>query len=236
MSSSGSNPYHAHLDHLFKVSVLCARATKHYPKATRLEAEAELLRYRDRGLIIQKYGEELTMAKTTRAHEEPETFSGKGIIFAVIDDREEMDTSSSSTISVIADAIESALDAGHEDSESIARYLTTSAFQHIPDKRVRFNSVLKAGDVVGAFLTQKLHNAYNELAKMVDEEDDPRKKAEIRAEATGFAEALNVVLSPFSCEDAEDPRLVNWDEVDRITAAFEKEQRFVIRERKDKIH
>ena len=176
------------------------------------------------------------MAKTTRAHEEPETFSGKGIIFAVIGDREEMDTSSSSTISVIADAIESALDAGHEDSESIARYLTTSAFQHIPDKRVRFNSVLKAGDVVGAFLTQKLHNAYNELAKMVDEEDDPRKKAEIRAEATGFAEALNVVLSPFSCEDAEDPRLVNWDEVDRITAAFEKEQRFVIRERKDKIH
>jgi len=175
------------------------------------------------------------MSKATRAHEEPATFSGQGVLFAVIDDREEMGAGKVTTVSVIADAIEAALDAGHEDSESIARYITTSAFQHVTDKRVRFNSVLKAGDVVGALITQKLHNAYNELAKMVDEEDDPRKKAEIRSEATGFAEALNVVISPFSCEDADDPRLVNWDEVDRITAAFEKEQRFVIRERKDKI-
>jgi hypothetical protein len=233
MTSSSASDLHG--DHLFKIGVLCTRASKHYPKATRTEAEAELLRYRDQGLIIQEYGKELTMSKATRAHEEPATFSGQGVLFAVIDDREEMGAGKVTTVSVIADAIEAALDAGHEDSESIARYITTSAFQHVTDKRVRFNSVLKAGDVVGALITQKLHNAYNELAKMVDEEDDPRKKAEIRSEATGFAEALNVVISPFSCEDADDPRLVNWDEVDRITAAFEKEQRFVIRERKDKI-
>lgn len=172
------------------------------------------------------------MAKKTRSHEEPTTFSGQGIIFAVIDDREGMRTGRTTTISIITDAIEAALDAGHETSEDIARYLTTSAFQHIPDKRVRFNSVLKAGDAVGAQIVRKLHNAYNELAAMVDEEDDPKEKARIKAEATGFAEALNVVLSPFSCEDADDPRLVNWDEVDRITAAFEKEQRFVIKDRK----
>ena len=41
-----------------------------------------------------------------------------------------------------------------------------------------------------------------------------------------------MVLSPFSGEDAKDPRLVNWDEVDRMTEVFEKEQRLVRRERK----
>jgi len=224
-----------HDDHLFKIKVLAERSGTAYPKLAREEASAEILRYRDEGLTIQKYGKELTMEKKTRAHTEPETFSGQGIIFAVIDDRESMREGRVTTIDVITEAIEAALDAGHEDSESIARYLTTSAFQHIADKRVRFNSVLKAGDAVGAHITRKLYNAYNELAVMADEEEDTRKKAFIRAEATGFAEALNVVISPFSCEDPDDPRLVNWDEVDRITAAFEKEQRFVIRERKGKI-
>lgn len=171
--------------------------------------------------------------KRTRSdlQSEPSTFSGQGIMFAVIDDREQMRTGST-TVDVIADAIEQALDHGHETSEDIARYLTTSGFQHIPDKRVRFNSVLKAGDVVGAQITRKLYNAYNDLAVLAEEEEDPEQKKIIQAEAAGFAEALNVVLSPFSCEDKSDPRLVDWDEVDRITAAFEKEQRFVRKERK----
>lgn len=162
-------------------------------------------------------------------------FTGQGIVFAIIDNREDMPPGRVSTIDIMADAIEAALDAGHEDSESIARYITTSGFQHIGDKRVRFNSVLKAGDTVGAQITQKLYNAYNELAAMVEEEEDPKEKATLKAEATGFAEALNVVISPFSCEDPSDPRMVNWDEVDRITAAFEKEQRFVRKERKGKL-
>ena len=162
----------------------------------------------------------------------PQTYSGQGILFAVIDDREEMRPGKASTVDIIAEAIDAALDAGLETPEEIAHYITTSAFQHVTDKRVRFNSVLKAGDVVGARMISKLHNAYNELADMADEEADPKKKADIRAEATGFAEALNIVLSPFSCEDADDERLVNWDEVDRITTSFEKEQRFVRRDRK----
>lgn len=170
--------------------------------------------------------------KKTRAHEsEPETYAGQGIIFAVIDDREGMRTGKVTTIDVIADGIEAALDAGHETSDEIARYLTTSAFQHVTDKRVRFNSVLKAGDAVGALMLRKLYNAYNELCVLADEEDDPEKKRAIRDEATGFAEALTIVLSPFSSEDENDPRLVNWDEVDRMTAAFEKEQRLVRKER-----
>lgn len=172
------------------------------------------------------------MAKKSRAHEtEPETYAGQGIIFAVIDDREAMRTGKVTTIDVITDAIEAALDAGHETSEDIARYLTTSAFQHVTDKRVRFNSVLKAGDAVGAQMLRKLYNAYNELCVLADEEEDVAKKKDIRAEATGFAEALNIVLSPFSVEFPDDPRLVDWDELDRITAAFEKEQRIVRKER-----
>lgn len=222
-TSTSANP---HLDHLLKIGELIKRG----------EA-AELLRYQDEGLIIQKYGKERAMPKkkTSRAKATPSptTFTGQGIIFAVIDNREEMERGTT-TVDTIADAIEAALDAGHEDSEAIARYLTTSAFQHIADKRVRFNSVLKAGDTVGAQMTRKLLNSYNDLAEVAEEEEDPQQKKLILAEARGFAEALSVVLSPFSCEDPKDPRLVDWDEVDRITDAFEKEQRLVRKERKGK--
>jgi hypothetical protein len=223
-----------HLGHLHLIGVLLDRGKQ---EATAEEAEQELTRYRDQGLILQKYGREHTVSKTkaTRAStKQPATFSGQGILFAVVDDRESMRDGNPSTVDVIADAIEAALDAGHETSEAIARYLTTSAFQHIPDKRVRFNSVLKAGDVVGAQITRKLYNAYNELETLAEEEPDSKTKEAIRNEARGFAEALNVVISPFSCEDPKDPRLVSWDEVDRITEAFIKEQRFVRKERKGK--
>jgi hypothetical protein len=224
-------------DHLFKVGVLWDRATKgRYPESVQDESDAECLRYRDEGLILQKFGKDSTVAPTKKVRgtdvPEPTVFSGQGIIYAVIDDREGMREGRVTTIDIIADAIEAALDHGHETSEEIARYLTTSAFQHVPNKRVRFNSVLKAGDAVGAQITRKLYNAYNDLAQLADDEEDPKVKAEIRTEATGFAEALNVVISPFSCEDKTDPRLVDWDEVDRITTAFEKEQRVVRRERK----
>lgn len=231
---SSSTRSDRHLDHLFQIGLLHRRSvSKAYPKATRDEADAEILRYRDQGLDLQKRGKEYPVAtKKTRAHEtEPETYAGQGIIFAVIDDRESMRSGKVTTIDVIADGIEAALDAGHETSDEIARFLTTSAFQHVTDKRVRFNSVLKAGDAVGALMLRKLYNAYNELCVLAEQEPDTDKKRAIINEATGFAEALNIVLSPFSCEFADDPRLVDWDEVDRITAAFEKEQRLVRKER-----
>jgi hypothetical protein len=228
MSTSEHSP---HLGHLHTIRALLDRVQdKHLSKATRAEAAAELRRYRDQGLIIQKYGKEKPMVKQKR--NSPAKFTGQGILFAVIDDREDMRAGRVSTVDVIAEAIEAALDAGHETSEEIARYITTSAFQHVRDRRVRFNSVLKAGDVVGAQLTRKLYNAYNDLAQLGDDEEDPKQKVDIRSEARGFAEALNLVMSPFSCEDPEDPRLVNWDEIDRITESFEKEQRLVRRERK----
>lgn len=227
---SNSTPSDPALGHLHLIGVLVALSGR---KATRAEAERELRRYRNQGLILQKYGRErpVKKPKSARTNEQAVTYSGQGIMFAVIDDRGEMENGAT-TVDIIADGIEKALDAGHETSEDIARFLTTSAFQHIPDKRVRFNSVLNAGDAVGAQVTRKLYNAYNELEAMADEEEDAKKKIEIRAEARGFAEALTIVLSPFSCEDPGDARLVNWDEVDRITEAFIKEQRFVRRDRK----
>ena len=85
-------------------------------------------------------------------------YAGRGILFCVADDREEMGIGGT-TISVIAAAIEDALDNGHEDSESIARWLVTSSFNYEPSKRVRFNSLLRAGDAIGAQMTRKIYNA-----------------------------------------------------------------------------
>lgn len=244
---------HPHLDHLFKIGVLHTRSRRPYPKATRKEALHELDRYWDQGLIIQKHKEEKmvgkpmtksgfcqhespgshAMCKNPRGkcdcecHLEQKAFAGRGILFAVVDDREEMRMGKTTTIDVIADAIEAALDAGHEDSESIARYLTTNAFQHIKDKRARFNSVLKAGDTVGAQIVRKLYNSYNELMDTAAKEKNAATRASLEAEATGFAEAIQIVLSPFSVEDDSDPTLVNWDEIDRLADLYEKEQRAI---------
>jgi hypothetical protein len=241
----------SHLNHLFQVGILIERTGKPYPNAVRVEAQAELRRYRDEGLIIQKERDRMaegsripmTMSGgcafehagshascnkldcTCECHDEPKNFSGKGIIFAVIDDREKVRPGKVTTIDVIADAIEAALDAGKETSDEIARYLTTSAFSHIKDKRVRFNSVLKAGDTVGAKIVKKLFNAYEELCETAEDEKDPEQQATLEAEARGFAEALQIVMNPFACEDEEDPTLVSWDEVDRLTELFETDRR-----------
>ena len=158
-------------------------------------------------------------------------YSGRGVIFCVADDRELL-SAGASTIKVIAAAIEDALDHGHEDSEAIARWITTSSFTYEPNKRVRFNSLLKAGDAVGARMTQKIYNAYNELAEAAaDPLLSPTDKKVARAEATGFALAATIMFSPISCEDAKDPRFVDWDQVDHLTKLFEKEQAQVRRER-----
>lgn len=248
MSNSKRDSPHPHADHLFKIGVLAGRQRTSYPESVNTEATIELLRYRNEGLILQKErdnmsGKPMTMSGfcsfespgshatcqtprcTCPCHKEPKTFSGQGILFAVIDDREAIRMGKTTTMDVIADAIEAALDAGQEDSASIARYLTTSAFQHEPDRRVRFNSVLKAGDVVGAHLVRKLMNSYNELMDTAEKEKDKATRASIESEALGFAEAIQIILNPFSVEDSEDPTLVNWDEVDHITEVFTKEQR-----------
>lgn len=166
--------------------------------------------------------------------EDRRVFSGRGVLFAVADDREGM--SGHTSVEVIAAAIDEALDNGHEDPESIAHWLVTSSFNHEPSKRVRYNSLLRAGDAVGAQMTRKMYNTYNELAEMASDPDlTASEKREAKAEATGFAEAMSIMLSPFSCEDDKDPRVVDWEMVDHITELFETEQRNVRRERKGRL-
>lgn len=227
-----------HLDHLLQVGALHSLATNsRMPSAVREEAKQELHRYRQEGRRIQQErqkGRPMGTKKNKKKTEEhaSRVYAGRGVIFCVADDREAM-TTGHTTVKVIAGAIEDALDNGHETSEEIARWITTSSFNYEPDKRVRFNSVLRAGDAVGAQLTRKLYNAYNELAEAAADPDlSAAEKREAKAEATGFAEAISVVLSPFSCEDPENAHLVNWDMVDHVTELFETEQRAVRRVRK----
>ena len=150
---------------------------------------------------------------TCSCHGDQRVFTGQGIIFAVLDNREAMKIGPVSTIDVIAEAIDKALDAGHETSDEIARFITTSNFQHVRDRRAQFNSVLRASDTVGAQIVKKLVNSYNELASLGDV-----------AEARGFAEAIQIVMSPFSTEDELNQAMVNWDSVDELTDLFEEEQ------------
>lgn len=221
--------------HIFQLGALYDRRhNTGYNEATHKEATLEEIRYYDEGVRLVNNPEKRPSRKLSRVEEEmsiSKTYSGRGIMYAIVDDRGEMGPGRS-TIDVIADAIEEALDQGYETSDEIARYLTTSAFQHIPDRRVRFNSVLKAGDACGAQILRKLYNAYNDICSMATDTEDPAESRAIHQEATGFAEALQIVLSPFSSEDPDDPRLVDWDEVDRMTETFEHDQRYVRQARK----
>lgn len=228
----------AHLDHLLKVGVLYRLGhSVEVPKKFRKEALRDLAWYRAEGRKLLAQRQEGTMAKKKTKDQEPEpgveprrVYSRRGVLFAVVDDR--VEAGEMSTIEVLSDAIDDALEHGYEDPEAIARWVVTSSFVHEPDKRVRYNSLLRAGDAVGAQLTRKLYNAYNELAEMVAEAETAGDKAAAKAEATGFASAVSIITSPFSCEDGANPHLVDWDAVDHVTGLFEAEQRHVRRERK----
>lgn len=163
-------------------------------------------------------------------HTKDRVFSGRGILFAIIDDRETMRTGGLSSVEIISKAIDEALDNGHDDSESIARYITTHSFNHVKERRARFNSVLKASDTVGAQIVRKLINSYNEMMELAEGEEG-REREDAEMEARGFAAAIQIVLSPFSCEDGKDPRVVKWAEVDRLTELFENEQANIRKER-----
>ena len=215
------------------------------PASVRAEAQQEIDLYRAAGQqLLEQRQEGQTMAtKKKKApvktgepapNVDSRVYAGRGVLFAVADDREAMGVGGT-TVSVITDAIEDALDNDCETSDEIAAWITTSSFTFEPSKRVRFNSLLRAGDAIGAQMTRKLHNAYSDLAEAAADPDlTAAEKRVAKAEATGFAEALSVVFSPFSCEDSDDPRLVDWEMIDHLTELFEVEQRAVRRERQGK--
>lgn len=187
------------------------------------EAFQEISRYKDQGMLLQELEKEgkLTTKKITGSKTKPTTYSGKGILFTIFNKDRQFFPGPKSTVEIMARAIDEALDNGCEDSKDIARYLTTHSFQHVEDKTVRFNSVLKAGDAVGAKITSKLFNAYSDLKKMArtSETDEERDLAE--AEAQGFLEAIAIVMSPFSCESPTNSREVDWEMVDHVASLYE---------------
>lgn len=220
-------------DHSLKIGVLYGLiADPRTPAAARDEYQHEINRYKDEGLALKEYWKDNNMAKRPSKDTGPATFVGRGILFTVYDQSRDAFPGPTSTIEILARAIDEALDAGHEDSDSIARYLTTTTFQHIPDRSVRFNSVLKAGDVVGARLTTKMHNAYDDLRYMASKAETKKEREAAEAEARGFAEAMSLVYSPFSCEDEDDPRQVDWDMIDHLTTLHENQWEEAKREEK----
>lgn len=154
----------------------------------------------------------------------PAKFSGRGVMFTVYDHSRDYFPGVRSTPAIIAKAIDEALDAGYDDPESIARYLVTTTFPHTTDRVAKFNSVLKAGDVVGANITTKLFNGYADLRKMARNAEDAGSQAYFEAEARGFAEAITIMLSPFSVEREDNRKEIDWDEVDHLTDLMEQQQ------------
>lgn len=222
-------------DHSLKIGVLYGLiADPRTPDAPRREYQDEINRYKDEGLALNEAWKEGVMAKKPARDKGPATFSGRGILFTVFDQSRDIFPGPISTIEIIARAIDEALDAGHEDSGSIARYLTTTTFPHIPDRTVRFNSVLKAGDVVGARLTTKMFNAYDDLRYSISRAETKKERELAEAEARGFAEAMALMYSPFSCEDPDDPRQVDWDMIDHLTDLQEHQWEEAKREEKRK--
>lgn len=154
----------------------------------------------------------------------PAKFSGRGVMFTVYDHSRDYFPGVRSTPAIIAKAIEEALDAGYDDPTTIARYLVTTTFPHTTDRVAKFNSVLKAGDVVGANITTKLFNGYADLRKMARNAEDVGAQTYFEAEARGFAEAITIILSPFSVEHEDNRKEIDWDEVDHLTDLMEEQQ------------
>lgn len=153
----------------------------------------------------------------TKVDEDAPVYSGMGVMFTVYDQNKDVFPKPPSTKAVIAKAIDEALDAGFETSDEIAEFLTTTTFPQVEDRVARFNSILKAGDVVGAQITVKLFNAYDDIINMAGEnEQNEEDHALIMAEARGFAEAMTIMYSPFSVEDDNNPKYVDWEIVEHL--------------------
>ena len=62
------------------------------------------------------------------------------------------------------------------------------------------------------------------MRKLARNNDNDDEKAYFEAEARGFAEAITVMLSPFSVESEENRNQLDWEEVDYLTDLMEEQQ------------
>lgn len=135
-------------------------------------------------------------------------FYRKGVLYAVVCDHENKPANKSS-IDIIADSIKAASEHGHTSPKAIARWLVTSDFKHVPDREVRFNAVLKAGDGVGAHIIQKIVNLTDLIMELYKESDYKQEK--LYHEIIGMVMSLMIVLNPFTVEDKQDKTRVDVD-------------------------
>lgn len=145
------------------------------------------------------------------------TYEGRGILFAVISN-DEM-TGSKTTAKVLSEAIACGLEAGFDTPEKLSRFLLTTSFNHVSDKRVRYNLLFQAGDRLGARLIEKLHNSYSDLALKITKAEKKDKKLAQR-QALGFAQAMAIILNPIECENTTNPSFVVWQKVNQLAQEF----------------
>lgn len=145
-------------------------------------------------------------------------FYRKGVLYAVIYNDEDKDYGLSST-DIMAESIDEALKNGLSSPREIAHHLVTSSFKHVKNRVIQFNSLLKAGESVGANIPIKLGNAIigviknAQLALAKGDKKDFERKSQI---ALGMVMAQCVVLNPFSFEKENDSNQIDLNKVRKI--------------------
>ena len=148
-------------------------------------------------------------------------YSYKGVLFSSIEDYEQLPHGATST-SVLAEAIQEAMDAGKTTPIEISRYLCTNAFRHVPNKRLRYSSIVRASDATGARIIPKLVYLAR-LCSQAARSNHGKDNAQWRyyhGMMVGIANAYVVMMYPFTVEDAEDPNRINMRRLKDYTQEF----------------
>lgn len=145
-------------------------------------------------------------------------FYRKGVLYAVICNDEDKEYGLSST-DIVAESIDEALKNGLSSPREIAHHLVTSSFKHVKNRTVQFNSLLKAGESVGANIPQKLGDAILEAIKSSLLSLDKADKEDFKIKSTiavGMIMAQCIVLNPFSFGKEDDSNRIDLNRVKKM--------------------
>lgn len=144
-------------------------------------------------------------------------YAGRGVMFTVFDTNEDIVEGPHSAPGIIAQAIHETGLLDSDESLALARHLTTSTFPQVTDRTARFNSVLKAGDVVGARLIPKLMKGLELLYSLQANAGTMYTYQLFQARTAGFAEAVAILTHPFAVESEEGSIEIDWCAVQHYT-------------------
>lgn len=145
-------------------------------------------------------------------------FYRKGVLYAVIYNDEDKEYGLSST-DIVAESIDEALKNGLSSPKEIAHHLVTSSFKHVKNRAVQFNSLLKAGESVGANIPQKLGDAILEVARssLLSLYEGDKGAFKIKgAIAVGMIMSQCIVLNPFSFNKEDDSNRIDLNRVKKM--------------------